>query len=98
MIDIADKALQLVQAILRKHLPACEVRAFGSRVNGNSKPYSDLDLVVIGPQKIDLKTMFQTEEAFAESVLPFRVDLMDWHTISENFQKIIDQKYELIQK
>jgi hypothetical protein len=42
--------------------------------------------------------MFQTEEAFAESVLPFRVDLMDWHTISENFQKIIDQKYELIQK
>lgn len=97
MIDISNKDLQLVISILKKHLPDCEVRAFGSRVNGRSKPYSDLDLVVIAYKKIDLKIMFRTEEAFEESILPFRVDLLDWNAISESFQKIIEQKYEVIQ-
>lgn len=98
MIDISNKDLQLVISILKTHLPGYEVRAFGSRVNGKSKPYSDLDLVVIGNKKIDLKILFQTEEAFEESILPFRVDLLDWNAISESFQKIIEQKYEVIQE
>jgi len=97
MIDISNKDLQLVISILNNYLPDYEVRAFGSRVNGRSKPYSDLDLVVIGCKKIDLKIMFRTEEAFEESILPFRVDLLDWNAISESFQKIIEQKHEVIQ-
>jgi predicted nucleotidyltransferase len=97
MINISDKEMQVIKAILKEYLPDYEVRAFGSRVNGNSKPYSDLDLVVIGLNKIDLKTMFRTEEAFEESILPFRIDLLDWNSISESFQRIIEQKYKVIQ-
>lgn len=97
MIEILNKDLQIVNGILKEYLPGHEVRAFGSRVNGTSKSYSDLDLVVISNQKIDLKVMFRVEEAFEESELPFRVDLLDWNSISESFQKIIEQKYEVIQ-
>lgn len=97
MIDISDKDLQIVKEILKKHFPGYEVRAFGSRVNGKSKSYSDLDLVAISKKRIDLKVMFQIEEAFEESTLPFRVDILDWNSISESFQKIIEQKYEIIQ-
>jgi len=98
MIDVSNKELQIVKSVLKKYLPNYEVRAFGSRVNGKSKPYSDLDLVVIGHEKIALKIMFRAEEALAESILPFRVDLLDWNAISESFQKIIEHKYELIQE
>lgn len=97
MINVSNKELQIIKTILKEHLPAYEVRAFGSRVNGKFKPYSDLDLVVIGPEKIDLKIMFRTEEAFEESILPFRVDLLDWNALADSFQKIIEQKYEVIQ-
>lgn len=45
MIDVSPDHLAEVQAILREHVPECEVRAFGSRVQETAKPYSDLDLV-----------------------------------------------------
>jgi len=98
MIDVSNNQLLIIKAILKKHFPTCEVRAFGSRVNGKSKPYSDLDLVVIGLEKIDLKKMFQAEEAFEESVLPFRIDLLDWYAITNSFRKIIEQNCEVLQE
>ncbi len=87
----------LSNAVATGHFPDYEVRAYGSGVNGRSNSYSDLDLVAISKKKIDLKLMFQVEEAFEESTLPFRVDLLDWNAISESFHKIIEQKYEVIQ-
>ena len=49
MIDLAPESLAIVRCLLAAQLPECEVRAFGSRVTGNAKPYSDLDLVLLGP-------------------------------------------------
>ena len=37
-------------------------------------------------------------EAFEESDLPFRVDVVDYRTVSEAFRAIIDQSYEVIQQ
>ena len=38
------------------------------------------------------------KEAFEESDLPFRVDVLDWHAISDRFHKVIEKKYEVLQK
>lgn len=46
-IDICQNQLEIVQAILRKHVPDQEVWAFGSRAKGTARQYSDLDLAVI---------------------------------------------------
>ncbi len=48
-LDVKPEHLEMVQAILRTHLPEREVWAFGSRVNGKAKPASDLDLCVMAP-------------------------------------------------
>ncbi len=46
-IDISPDELDIVQAILRAHLPeGTRTWAFGSRVKGAAKPFSDLDLAV----------------------------------------------------
>lgn len=47
-LNIKPADLKTVQTILRHHLPDREVRAFGSRVSGKVKPFSDLDLAVMG--------------------------------------------------
>ncbi len=96
-MKLLDKELALVQQILAEIVPQCEVWAFGSRVNGNPKPFSDLDLVLIDRQAISLDTRANLAEAFSESDLPWKVDLVDWHSISPEFQKIIQTNYELIQ-
>jgi len=35
-------------------------------------------------------------EAFQESGLPFRVDVLDWHAISPEFRQVIKRKYEVL--
>lgn len=98
MIDLGPDHLKTVRRILAEHVPDCEVRAFGSRVTWTAKEYSDLDLAVIGERRLDMDTLRPLREAFEESDLPFRVDVLDWRAISESFQKVIEPKYEVIQR
>jgi len=97
MIDASPQDLTTVKRILAKHLPGCEVRAFGSRVSWTAKPYSDLDLVVLGPKKLSRKVLILIKSAFEESAIPITVDVLDWHRISPEFRENIEKEYETIQ-
>ena len=98
MIDLNPKHLKTVQYILAEHIPDYEVRAFGSRVKWTAKDYSDLDLAVVGSKPLNLRQRGELAEAFEESNLPIRVDVLDWQSISEEFRQVISEKYEIIQK
>lgn len=98
MIDLRPGLLQVVLDILARHVPGLEVRAFGSRVTWTAKEHSDLDLVIVGDEKLDFKTIARLQEAFDESDLPIRVDVLDWNDISPEFQRIIERGHEVIQK
>ena len=97
MIDVAPRYLEIIREILKKHIPDNEVRVFGSRVNQTAKKYSDLDLVIAGKTKLPKKILYALMDEFEESDLPFRVEIMDWHAIPDNFKKIIKKRYEVIQ-
>ena len=98
MLDLEPRHLAAVRRILEAHVPECDVRAFGSRVQGRVKPSSDLDLAVMtaSPLPIDVKVRF--EHAFAESDLPFKVDVLYWDEIGEGFRRLIEQGWEWIQR
>jgi type I restriction enzyme, S subunit len=98
MIDVSSAHLQIILDILKTCAPDCEVRAFGSRYRWTAKDTSDLDLAVVGERKRTLREMAALREAFEESDLPFRVDVLDWHTISPEFQQVIEDGYEVIQE
>ena len=98
-LKIEPDDLKTVQDILRAHLPGVEVRAFGSRVHGeNLKPFSDLDLAIITESPLDIGKMTELKEAFAESSLPIKVDLLDWSVASERFKNLIAHSFCVIQK
>ena len=97
MIDLNPNHLGTVKAILAEHVPNCEVRAFGSRATWTAKDYSDLDLAVVGKGPLDWKTLGRLKEAFEESDLPMRVDVLDWHSISDSFRKVLEQDYAVLQ-
>lgn len=94
---IQQNHLDIVKSILKTHLPDYQVMAFGSRVHGeNLKESSDLDLAVMTKTRLPDMQLINVKEAFSESGLPFRVDVIDFATLKENFRKIIEQKYEII--
>ncbi len=98
MIDVTSRYMILIREILKKHIPNYEVRVFGSRLKGTAKKYSDLDLVIAGETKLPKKILYLLREEFQESDLPFRVEIMDWQTISDEFRKTIGRQYEVIQR
>lgn len=96
MIDLTPEQIEKVRRILVQYVPGLEIRIFGSRVNGRAKPHSDLDLALMTKQPLPLRTAAFLREAFSESDLPFKVDIVDWAEISESFRKVIAEKNEVI--
>ena len=87
MIDLSPPHLAIVERILAEHVPECEVRAFGSRATWNAKDYSDLDLAIIGDVTLPRGSVARLKEAFEESRLPMRVDVVDWLAIATGFAR-----------
>ncbi|MDR1484401.1 MAG: nucleotidyltransferase domain-containing protein [Planctomycetaceae bacterium] len=84
MICVSDKELKIILDTIETYASDCEVRAFGSRFKRTAKDYSDLDLVFVGKEKLGINRIGELREAFEESDLPYRVDVLDWNLISEN--------------
>ena len=89
MLDVAPAHLALVRDILATHVPDATVLVFGSRTDGTARPHSDLDLAIDAGRPLDLGTLAHLEEAFQESDLPFRVDVVDWQRVSGPFRERI---------
>jgi type I restriction enzyme S subunit len=96
MICISEDELTIIQDILKNHAPECEARVFGSRYKWTSSDYSDLDLALIEKTKLGVSRLDRIRNAFEESDLPFRVDVRDWHCLTEEFQAGINRGYEAI--
>ena len=90
MLDLNQHELLIVTDIFKAILndPA-EVYVFGSRAKDTARKYSDLDLLIKADQAINYLSLSQLEEAFSESDLPYRTDIIDWHTVNEDFKKHI---------
>lgn len=95
-IEISPAHWAIVAEILQRHLPHRTVWAFGSRARFAAKPYSDLDLAVIGDLSLPLPELAALEHDFTESALPFKVDVVDWATTGESFRAIIRQTHAVV--
>ena len=92
-VDIRPDHLEIVQDILREHLPMdVKVWVFGSRANWTTKDSSDLDLAVEGAARLDNKAMSALEMAFEESDLPYFVDVVDLNTVGDAFKQIVEEQ------
>ena len=98
MINVPGRHLETIKRILAEYVSDCEVRAFGSRVNGSAKDHSDFDVAVVAQGKIKQRTKMLLREAFEESDLPFRVDVIDYNAVSDEFRAIINAKYEVMKE
>ena len=71
----AERAI--VVDILDRLLPGASVSAFGSRAAGRPKRFSDLDLAVADASPLAVARLAALAEAFDDSDLPFKVDVVD---------------------
>ncbi len=98
-LDLPQRYLDQVVSLLRTHSPHSEVWAYGSRVTGSGHEASDLDLVLRNPMNpaAESPELVELKEAFIESNLPIRVDVMDWARIPESFHREIERAHVVLQ-
>ncbi len=97
-MQLNQRELEEVRRILELHIPTCPVWAFGSRVTGQARIYSDLDLVMMTETPLTLADKADLTAAFDEADLAFKVDIVDWAMISPEFRAIIEKDRVLIQE
>jgi predicted nucleotidyltransferase len=88
--DLRPEDRKIVLDILRAYLPAtAAIFVFGSRAVGATKRASDLDLAIDAGGPLSHLQVSNLAEAFEESDLPYKVDIVDLHQVSDTFKEII---------
>ncbi len=78
---LSTQEMSLIHDIVASAGPELErVAVFGSRAQNNFRPNSDLDLVLYG--NLSQKTVDHLSTLFADSSLPFSVDLKCYDTLT----------------
>jgi predicted nucleotidyltransferase len=91
---LEEKWKKLIKEIVRKYLPDKDYKIFifGSRAEGKNRKFSDIDLGIEGPEKISSLIHLNIEEDLENSDIPYRVDVVDFKTVSPDFAKIAKKK------
>lgn len=95
-LHVDPSYLETVKEILKKYGIDKETYAFGSRVRGDHRQYSDLDLLLKRSSPLETRILVQLKNDFESSNLPITVDFIEWCKITEDFRKNIENDLELI--
>jgi len=90
LVDLPADHRRTVLDILHENLPLnTQAWVFGSRATGRARRYSDLDLAIDAGRRLTLDETAKLTEAFSESDLPCRVDVVDWHAADDRWRQTI---------
>lgn len=92
MLQLEPRHWEIIRQILSKY--PYHFYAYGSRVKGTARKLSDLDLCYYND--IPFSVVSEIREEFAQSNLPFIVELVNWKHMRPAFQKAIQKDLVLI--
>ncbi len=88
MFGLEEIDFILLKSILQRY--PCTFYAYGSRVKGNYRKFSDLDICVM--EVIDDEELEHLRQDLEESDLPIKVDVKRWLIdMNEDFRNLIKQ-------
>ncbi|MEI6462126.1 MAG: nucleotidyltransferase domain-containing protein [bacterium] len=92
-LDLNKKYLDILTEIINSSLPEESVAfIFGSRVDGTSKPTSDIDIGVKGIKDQKYLKLFLLKEKLNKAIIPYFMDVVDFDNENDtNFGKFAMQ-------
>ena len=90
-VTLSQNDASLLPGLLAFLPQRIRVIAFGSRVTGSSRPFSDLDLCLKGTPRLSDLEMAELRERFQESNLSIKVDLVQYEDLPSSFQAEVDR-------
>lgn len=96
---LPEALLARLRPLLQQAAPGAEIWAFGSRINGDAHPGSDLDLVLrrIPAEGSSVLIAARLRTLLAESDLPMLIDVLDWSNLPRTMQTEIEKRNLVLQ-
>lgn len=91
MKGVSEEELKIIENILEPFKDKYGFFAYGSRVKGNFRELSDLDIMVKGKEPININDKEELKEKFDNSNLSYVVNLVDYFSLTESFYNIIKE-------
>lgn len=90
MAKTSEKIEKQIKNIIFQFLDRQKYQAFifGSRAIGKSRKFSDYDVGILGKKPVLPENKILIEEALEESDIPYKVDIVDFSSVSEKFKKM----------
>ena len=88
-LQLSPEHLRMVREVLAHWLPDAQVLAFGSRVSGTARKFSDLDLTIVSSTPLDWRLLGKVRDAFEDSDLPICVD---WSQADAGFKATVERQ------
>lgn len=92
-MDLSQNHRDVIVAIIRSVLGQAEIFLFGSFAKCKARSDSDVDIAIRTGAEIPFEQMMRLKHLFAESDLPFFVDLVDLNAIDESFRRSIQDDF-----
>lgn len=90
------KYLKIIKEIVLSEINADEhlVFLFGSRVHKNDDKAADVDVGIVGDKPIG-NIYYRIKRKIDDSIVPYKVDVVDFSLTDENFKKIAVKEIEI---
>jgi predicted nucleotidyltransferase len=91
---LGDAVYRQIAKIIFKYLDPKKnkVMIFGSRALQKNRPYSDVDICLKASKPVPFSVLSQLSEELEDSDIPYRVDLVDFHSMSFQFKQVAMKK------
>ena len=86
-IEVTDK--EKIIGLISTVLPEVKIYLYGSFARRESKSWSDIDIALEGNGKIDYNRIAEIKDILDASSIPFKFDVVDMATVSEDMRNQI---------
>jgi predicted nucleotidyltransferase len=89
-MDLNQKHREILISTIHSVVGRADIYLFGSFARGKARIDSDVDIAIRSQAKIPFEEMMRMKHLFAESELPYFVDIIDLNAIEESFRRAIE--------
>lgn len=91
-MEISEKLQKKMIGLLSVLFPDAKIYLFGSRATKNHHPQSDIDIAIDNGKRIDPLDIYEAYSIMEALVIPVKVDVVDYRSVSAAMRDSIDNE------
>ena len=86
---VDEKSKAKIIALIHALVPNAKIYLFGSRAQGTNSEMSDIDLALDAGERLPKLTVGELRDIMVATNIPYKVDIVDLHHVSDTMRKAI---------